>query len=173
MSKDREFVPVNLAVMTVSDTRILETDTSGQALVDMATQAGHAVVDRVIVADNKYLIREIVSRWIADPKVDGILSTGGTGVTGRDVTPEAVGPLFNKAIDGFGELFRQISFQEIGTSTMQSRALGGVANGTFIYCLPGSTGACRTAWNRILVHQFDYRTGPCNLVELMPRLREH
>ncbi len=164
--------PVRIAVMTISDTRTLEDDTSGQALVDMATADGHEVVERILVRDDIYRIRYEVSRWIIDPNVEVVISTGGTGLTGRDGTPEAVRPLFDREIEGFGELFRQISYQTVRTSTIASRAVGGVANGTFIFALPGSTGACRDAWNGILRDQLDLAHKPCNLVELMPRLTE-
>ncbi|MGK5092620.1 molybdenum cofactor biosynthesis protein B [Deltaproteobacteria bacterium TL4] len=172
MSKENTFYPLNIAVMTVSDSRTEETDKSGQMLVDFLTEAGHHLVEKAIVPDDLYKIREIVSRWIADPKVEVILSTGGTGVTGRDNTPEAIGPLLDKHIEGFGELFRALSFQEIKTSAIQSRAIAGVANKTYLFCLPGSTGACKTGWNQILVHQLDRRHHPCNFAELIPRLGE-
>lgn len=167
-----EFVPVNIAILTVSDSRTEETDTSGAALVERLTDAGHKLAEKIIVADDVYKIREIISRWIADPDVFAIISTGGTGLTGRDITPEAVKPLLDKEIEGIGELFRWVSYQDIKTSTVASRALGGVANGTFIICLPGSTGACRTGWDDIIGPQLDYRNRPCNMVELMPRLLE-
>ncbi len=167
-----EFQSLNIAVLTVSDTRTLADDASGQTLVERLTGAGHQLAERAIVADDIYQIRAILSRWIADPAVQIILTTGGTGMTGRDSTPEAVRPLLDKQIEGFGELFRMLSWEEIGTSTLQSRALGGLANATFIFCLPGSTGACRTGWDRILQAQLDARSRPCNLVELLPRLRE-
>ncbi len=170
---ERGFLPLRIAVLTVSDSRTEVNDTSGQALVEALTGAGHRLAEREIVPDDVYRIRAVVARWIADPDVQVVISTGGTGVTGRDGTPEAVAPLLDKAIEGFGELFRVLSYEEIGTSTMVSRAVAGVANGTYLFCLPGSSGACRTAWNRIIAHQLDYRTRPCNLVELMPRLREH
>jgi molybdenum cofactor biosynthesis protein B len=169
---EADFVPVDIAVMTVSDTRTLETDTSGQALVDMLTAARHRLAERLIVPDDKYRIRYEVSRWILDPQVQAIITTGGTGLTGRDSTPEAIAPLFDKPIEGFGELFRWLSYQTIGTSTIASRALAGVANGTFVFCLPGSTGACKDAWDGIIRQQLDRRNRPCNLVELMPRLME-
>ena len=169
---ERELVPVNVAIMTVSDSRTEETDTSGAALVERLTDAGHKLAEKIIVPDDVYKIREIISRWIADPEVFVIISTGGTGLTGRDITPEAVRPLLDKEIEGIGELFRWISYQDIKTSTVASRALGGVANGTFIFCLPGSTGACRTGWDDIIGPQLDYRNRPCNVVELMPRLLE-
>lgn len=169
---DNQFVPVDLAVLTVSDTRTLADDKSGDVLVERATTAGHRVVAREIVADDIYQIRAMISQWIADEGVQAVVTTGGTGVTGRDGTPEAVKPLLDKEIEGFGELFRMISYEEIKTSTVQSRALSGVANGTYIFCLPGSSGACRTGWDRIIQDQLDFRHRPCNLVELMPRLRE-
>lgn len=169
---ERAFQPLNIAVLTVSDTRALADDASGQTLVERLKGAGHRLAERAIVPDDVYQIRAILSRWIADSAVQVVLSTGGTGMTGRDSTPEAVRPLLDKEIDGFGELFRLLSWEEIGTSTLQSRALGGLANATFIFCLPGSTGACRTGWDRILQAQLDARTQPCNLVELLPRLRE-
>ena len=169
---ERELVPVNIAVMTVSDSRTEVNDTSGAALVERLTEAGHTLAEKIIVPDNVYSIREAVSRWIADPDVFVVISTGGTGLTGRDITPEAIRPLLDKEIEGIGELFRQASYEEIGTSTVASRALGGVANGTFIFCLPGSTGACRTGWDKIIGPQLDCRTRPCNMVELMPRLLE-
>ncbi len=167
-----EFQSLNIAVLTVSDTRTLADDASGQTLVERLTGAGHQLAERAIVPDDIYQIRTILSRWIADPAVQVVLATGGTGMTGRDSTPEAVRPLLDKEIAGFGELFRMLSWEEIGTSTLQSRALGGLANATFIFCLPGSTGACRTGWDRILQAQLDARSRPCNLVELLPRLRE-
>jgi molybdenum cofactor biosynthesis protein B len=169
---EAEFRALRIAVLTVSDTRTPETDTSGQALEDMLTEAGHVLAERLIVPDDIYQLRREVSRWIADPDVDVVISSGGTGVTGRDGTPEAVSVLLDRQIDGFGELFRWLSWQEIGTSTLASRALAGVANGTFVFCLPGSTGACRTAWNEILVKSLDQRTRPCNFAELIPRLTE-
>lgn len=172
MSQDREFVPLRIAVLTVSDSRDEATDKSGALLVKMLDESGHELAEKAIVADDKYRIREVVSRWIADDSVPVVLTTGGTGVTGRDGTPEAVTPLLDKVIDGFGETFRSLSYQTIGTSTLQSRALAGVANGTYIFCLPGSTGACKDAWTQLISSQLDYRTRPCNLVELMPRLRE-
>lgn len=172
MAEDRHFIPLNIAVLTVSDSRTEETDTSGKALVEGLTAEGHRLIEKQIVADDVYEIRAVVSRWIAAPEVQAILSTGGTGITGRDGTPEAVAPLLDKTIEGFGEIFRAISFQEIGTSSLQSRAIAGVANGTYIFCLPGSSGACRTAWNQIIRHQLDHRTQPCNLAQLIPRLLE-
>ncbi|MFO1370935.1 MAG: molybdenum cofactor biosynthesis protein B [Candidatus Competibacteraceae bacterium] len=169
---EREFLPLAIAVLTVSDTRTEADDASGGALVERLTAAGHHLAEKAIVTDDLYQIRAAVSRWIADPAVQVVLITGGTGMTGRDSTPEAVRPLLDKEITGFGELFRMLSWEEIGASTLQSRALGGLANATFIFCLPGSTGACRTGWDRILQAQLDGRTRPCNFVELLPRLRE-
>ena len=169
---EREFIPLNLALLTVSDTRTEADDRSGATLCALATEAGHRVVEQCIEPDDRYRIRAAVSRWIADPEVQVVVTTGGTGLTGRDGTPEAIAPLLDKIIDGFGELFRHLSYASIGTSTMQSRALAGVANGTFVFCLPGSTGACRDGWTQLIVHQLDYRTRPCNFVELMPRLLE-
>ena len=169
---DAVFKPLNIAVLTVSDTRGEAEDKSGRRLVDALAAAGHACAEKAIVRDDVYAIRAAVSRWIADPEVDAVLSTGGTGITGRDGTPEAVTPLLDKVIDGFGEMFRVLSYDEIGTSTLQSRALAGVANRTFVFVLPGSSGACRLAWDKLIVHQLDARTKPCNLVELMPRLNE-
>jgi molybdenum cofactor biosynthesis protein B len=173
MSEARSLIPLNIAILTVSDTRTLETDASGQALVDRLQEAGHRLADRRLVRDDKYAIRAVVSAWIADPSVQIVITTGGTGVTGRDGTPEAVQVLLDKLLDGFGEVFRSVSFQEIGTSTIQSRALAGVANGTYLFCLPGSSSACRTGWDRLIRDQLDYRTRPCNLAELLPRLQEH
>ena len=170
--RDSGFVPLNIAVLTVSDTRTEAQDKSGQLLRDKAEGAGHRVVAREIVPDDVYQMRALFSRWIADPMVQVILSTGGTGITGRDSTPEAVAPLLDKAIEGFGELFRALSFGEIGPSTIQSRAVAGLPNGTFVFCLPGSSGACRTAWDKILEPQLDHRTRPCNFAHLIPRLRE-
>ena len=172
MAKDREFIPLNIAVLTVSDSRSEENDTSGKTLVERLGEAGHQLAAKTIVADDIYAIRAIVSRWIADPDVQVVISTGGTGVTGRDGTPEAVQVLLDKEVEGFGEIFRKISWEEIQTSTIQSRALAGVANGTFIFCVPGSSGACRTAWDKLIRLQLDYRTRPCNFVELIPRLNE-
>ena len=169
----REFVAVPIAVMTVSDSRTESDDKSGKLLVSRLQEAGHQFVEKVIVPDNVFQIRAVASRWIADPDIQVVLMTGGTGVTGFDGTPEAVTPLFEKELDGFGEIFRAISFEEIGTSSLQSRAVAGVANGTYLFSLLGSSGACATAWDNLLVHQLDYRTRPCNLVELMPRLLEH
>lgn len=173
LDDSRPFVPVNIAVLTVSDTRTFETDRSGDTLVDRLTGAGHVLADRAIVRDDVEEITARLHAWIADDGVDVVISTGGTGVTGRDVTPEAFEQVFEKRIDGFGEAFRWISFQKIGTSAMQSRAVAGVARGTYLFAVPGSTGACRDAWDEILVHQLDFRFRPCNFVEIMPRLREH
>ena len=169
---ERELIPVNIAVLTVSDSRTEDNDTSGKLLVERLTEAGHQLAEKCIVADDIYKLREVISRWIAADDINAIITTGGTGMTGRDSTPEAVRPLLDKEIEGIGELFRWISYQDIKTSTVASRALGGVANGTFIFCLPGSTGACRTGWDDIIGPQLDYRNRPCNMVELMPRLLE-
>ncbi len=169
---EREFLPVNIAVLTVSDTRTLEDDKSGDTLVDRIAGAGHELAARAIVPDDQDAIVAKLEEWIADPEVDVVLSTGGTGVTGRDVTPEAFASVYEKEIAGFGELFRMLSYEKIGTSTIQSRATAGVAGGTYLFALPGSPGACRDAWDDILVHQLDYRFMPCNFVELMPRLME-
>lgn len=170
--KEREFIPLNIAVLTVSDSRTDETDTSGKGLVQRLTDAGHKLAEKAIVPDHIYRIRAIVTRWIADDDIQVVITTGGTGVTGRDGTPEAIGPLLDKEIEGFGEVFRAVSYEQIKTSTLQSRALAGVSNGTYIFCVPGSSGACKTAWDKVIAHQLDYRTRPCNLVELMPRLLE-
>jgi len=172
MSQERQFIPVNIAVLTVSDSRTEETDKSGHLLAERLTGAGHVLADKVIVPDDIYQIRAVLSRWIADDGVQAVITTGGTGVTGRDGTPEAVTPLLDKTIDGFGEIFRMLSWEDIKTSTIQSRALAGVANATYVFCLPGSSGACRDGWDKIIQHQLDFRHRPCNLVELMPRLRE-
>jgi molybdenum cofactor biosynthesis protein B len=166
------FKPLGVAVLTVSDTRDESTDTSGKTLVEALESAGHRLVERRIVGDDVYRIRAVVSAWIADDNISVILSTGGTGLTGRDGTPEAVAPLLDKTIDGFGELFRAISYQDIGTSSLQSRCIAGVANSTYVFCLPGSTNACTTAWDKLISAQLDSRTRPCNLVDLMPRLDE-
>jgi len=172
MSNERAFIPLNIAILTVSDSRTEETDTSGATLVRLAQEAGHNLAEKRIVPDDRYQIRAAVSGWIADPDVQVVITTGGTGLTGRDGTPEAVLPLLDKIIEGFGEMFRVLSYEHIGTSTLQSRAVGGTANGTFIFCLPGSTGACKDGWNMLLEKQLDYRTRPCNFVEIMPRLLE-
>lgn len=168
----RDFIPLSIAVLTISDTRTEADDKSGKLLVTRLEQAGHHLNEKQIVADNIYQIRATVSRWIAQEKPQVILTTGGTGVTGRDGTPEAVKPLLDKEIDGFGEMFRVLSFESISTSTLQSRATAGVANGTYIFCLPGSSGACADAWDKLINQQLDYRHRPCNLVELIPRLLE-
>lgn len=170
--KEPPFVPLRIAVLTISDTRDESTDTSGQALIERLQTAGHALAERAIVRDDIYRMRAIISRWIADDNVNAVLTTGGTGLTGRDRTPEAIRPLLDKEIEGFGEMFRAISYEEIRTSTLQSRAFAGIARDTFIFCLPGSTGACRTAWDRLIKDQLDYRNRPCNLVEMLPRLLE-
>jgi molybdenum cofactor biosynthesis protein B len=169
---EKAFIPVNIALLTISDSRTLETDTSGKVLRERVLAAKHQLADQKIVPDDKYQIRAVISQWIATPDIQAIITTGGTGLTGRDGTPEAVSVLLDKEIIGFGELFRQMSYQDIRTSTIQSRAIGGVANGTFIFCLPGSSGACKTAWDDILKDQLDHRHRPCNFVELMPRLLE-
>ncbi|MCW9001613.1 MAG: molybdenum cofactor biosynthesis protein B [Rhodospirillales bacterium] len=170
---ERQFLPVNIAVLTVSDSRTLENDKSGQTLVDRIIASNHKVVDRDIVKDDVPTIVARLKKWIDDDSVDVVISTGGTGVTGRDVTPEAFAQVWEKEIPGFGELFRWISYQKISTSTIQSRATAGVSNGTYLFALPGSTGACKDGWDDILVHQLDARYTPCNFVELMPRLKEH
>jgi len=172
MVTSREFIPLTIAVLTVSDSRTAADDRSGTKLGTMLEESGHRLYEKTIVPDDQYQIRAQVSTWIASPEVQVVLTTGGTGLTGRDGTPEAVQVLFDKEMEGFGELFRALSYDSIGTSTMQSRAMAGVANGTFIFCLPGSPGACKDAWSQILCLQLDYRTRPCNLVEIMPRLLE-
>lgn len=169
----RTFIPVRIAIATISDTRTMETDTSGETLATRLTQAGHELAARTIIKDDVELITAQLQDWIADPTVDVVITSGGTGVTGRDVTPEAFQRVLEKQIEGFGELFRMLSYAKIGTSTMQSRALGGVANGTYLFALPGSTGAVKDGWDDILGFQLDSRHIPCNLVELMPRLKEH
>ena len=173
LDPNRPFLAVNIAVLTISDTRGLAEDKSGDTLVERIQTAGHKVAAREIVKDEQAAIIARLKSWIADPEVDVVISTGGTGVTGRDITPEAFQAVFEKEIPGFGELFRFLSFQKIGSSTIQSRAVGGVAGGTYLFALPGSSGACKDAWDDILVHQLDYRFKPCNFVELMPRLQEH
>ena len=167
-----DFVPVRIAVLTVSDTRTARTDGSGAWLAAAIEEAGHVLAGRAIVPDDEAAIRAAVGAWIDDPEVDVVISTGGTGLTGRDVTPEAVAPLFDKAIEGFAVVFHNVSFQSVGLSTIQSRACAGVANGTFIFCLPGSGGAVRDGWEKVIAGQLDARTRPCNLVEIMPRLGE-
>jgi len=172
VTTEKQFIPLNIAVLVVSDTRTDADDTSGNTLVERATTAGHQVIAKKIVPDNIYQIRAAVSNWIADDNTNVVISTGGTGVTGRDGTPEAIQPLLDKVLDGFGETFRMLSYQDIKTSTIQSRALAGVANGTYIFCVPGSSGACRTAWDLLIKDQLDHRTRPCNLAQLIPRLLE-
>ena len=172
MNPDRAFIPLPIAVLTISDSRTEADDRSGNLLVQRLTDAGHRVHARQIVPDDIYRIRAVVSAWIADPRCSVVLTTGGTGVTGRDGTPEAIAPLLDKTIDGFGEMFRVLSYDQIKTSTLQSRAIAGVANGTYLFCLPGSPSACATGWDALISAQLDYRTRPCNLVELMPRLLE-
>lgn len=172
MQTDQAFIPLNVAILTVSDSRTDADDFSGQTLVLRATAAGHQLIEKTIVPDNVYQIRSVVSQWIADESIHVVISTGGTGVTGRDGTPEAIQPLLDKMLDGFGEVFRMISYQDIKTSTIQSRAIAGVANGTYLFCLPGSSNACATAWDKLIKEQLDSRTRPCNLVQLIPRLME-
>ncbi len=172
MIEQQEFTPLNIAVLTVSDSRSEADDKSGPVLVERLQEAGHRLAEKSIVPDDIYQLRAVVSRWIADEAVNVVISTGGTGLTGRDGTPEAIRLLLDKEIEGFGEIFRMLSWEEIGTSTLQSRCLAGLANGTYIFCLPGSPGACRTGWDRLIKAQLDRRTRPCNLVELLPRLRE-
>ncbi|WP_322521878.1 molybdenum cofactor biosynthesis protein B [Guyparkeria halophila] len=172
MSEERHFKPLNIAVLTVSDSRSLAEDRSGDLLVERLEGVGHRLYERQLRPDDIYQIRAAVSRWIAAPDCDVVITTGGTGLTGRDGTPEAVSVLFDKTIDGFGEMFRALSFQTIGSSTLQSRATAGVANRTYLFVLPGSTGACKDAWDNLIESQLDYRKRPCNLVELMPRLTE-
>jgi molybdenum cofactor biosynthesis protein B len=173
IDETKRFVPLKIAVLTISDTRSLKDDKSGAVLTQRIVAAGHFVVERSVVTDEIEAIRARVKAWIEDPVIDVVITTGGTGFTGRDVTPEAVEPLFEKKIDAFSALFLVISFSKIGTSAIQSRATAGVANSTYIFCLPGSPGACKDAWDEILIHQLDYRYGPCNFVEIMPRLDEH
>jgi molybdopterin adenylyltransferase len=173
IDESKKFVALNIAVLTISDTRSLEDDKSGATLADRLTAAGHRLAAREITVDDVEAIRAIVRKWIASADIDVIITTGGTGFTGRDVTPEAVEPLFEKRMDGFSIAFHMLSHAKIGTSTIQSRATAGVAGATFIFCLPGSPGACRDAWDGILAAQLDYRTRPCNFVEIMPRLDEH
>ena len=173
IDETRQFVPLKIAVLTVSDTRVLADDKSGATLAERIEKAGHVVAGRAIVTDDVEEIRAQVKRWIADPAIDVVITTGGTGFTGRDVTPEALEPLFEKRMDGFSTMFLMVSAQKIGTSAIQTRATAGVAGATYIFCVPGSPGACRDAWDEILVHQLDYRYRPCNFVEIMPRLDEH
>lgn len=173
IDENRPFIPVGIAILTVSDTRSLEDDKSGKILSERITSCGHELIDRQIVIDDVDAIQTQIKNWIGDTKVDAIITTGGTGFTGRDVTPDAVEPLFEKRMDGFSEVFHRISYDKIGTSTIQSRATAGVAGATFIFCLPGSPGACKDGWDGILAKQLDYRHMPCNFVEIMPRLDEH
>jgi len=173
IDNSKQFIPLNIAVLTISDTRALDDDKSGATLVDRLTAAGHRLAARDIVTDDVEAIRAIVRKWIADPSVDAVITTGGTGFTGRDVTPEAIEPLFEKRMDGFSIAFHLLSHAKIGVSTIQSRATAGVAGATYIFCLPGSPGACKDGWDGILAHQLDYRSRPCNFVEIMPRLDEH
>jgi molybdenum cofactor biosynthesis protein B len=172
-TNDRPFVPVRFAVLAVSDSRTLDEDRSGATLAERITGAGHILADRAITTDDEKKIRRVVKDWLKNDDVEVIITTGGTGFTGRDVTPDAVEPLFDKRMDGFSSVFHRISYDKIGTSTIQSRATAGLAKGKFVFCLPGSTGACKDAWDGILVKQFDYRQDPCNFVEIMPRLDEH
>ncbi len=173
IDKTIPFVPVRIAVLTVSDTRTPKTDKSGNLLADMLKQAGHKLAEHAIEKDDVEALQAKVKSWISDPAIDVVITTGGTGFTGRDVTPEALKPLFEKEIDGFSTAFHMLSFDKVGTSTIQSRACGGVANATYIFCVPGSPGACKDAWNGILKFQLDIRHRPCNFVEIMPRLQEH
>jgi molybdopterin adenylyltransferase len=173
IDESRQFIALKIAVLTVSDTRDLADDKSGTVLTERIAKAGHAVADRAIVTDDVERIRARIRQWIADPAIDVIITTGGTGFTGRDVTPEAVEPLFEKRMEGFATLFLMVSHAKIGTSAIQTRATAGVAGATYIFCLPGSPGACKDAWDEILLHQLDYRYRPCNFVEIMPRLDEH
>ena len=173
MAQTREFIPLNIAVLTVSDSRTEQNDKSGQLLVKRLADAGHNLAEKYIVKDDIYQIRAVLSKWIADADINAVVTTGGTGVTGRDGTPEAVEPLLDKTIEGFGEMFRMLSYQDIKTSALQSRAVAGVANGTYIFCLPGSSGACATGWDKIIQEQLDHRTAPCNLAMLIPRLLEN
>ena len=173
IDETRPFIPVNIAVLTVSDTRTLADDTSGDTLAARVVAAGHRIAIRAIEKDETAAIEKLLRSWIADPDIDVVITTGGTGITGRDVTPEAFDRVMEKRIEGFGELFRMLSYQKIGTSTMQSRAIAGVAGGTYLFALPGSTGAVKDGWDDILLSQLDNRHRPCNLVELMPRLQEH
>lgn len=173
IDESKPFIPVRIAVLTVSDTRTVKEDKSGTLLAAMLTDAGHQLAEHVIVKDEIPQIREVLNRWIADKSVDAVITTGGTGLTGRDVTPEAVMPMFDKVIEGFSVLMHMLSYEKVGTSTIQSRSVAGVAGGTYIFCVPGSPGACRDAWEGILKYQFDARHRPCNFVEIMPRLTEH
>ncbi len=172
MRTEPQFIPLNIAILVVSDTRTEANDVSGKTLAECALAAGHRIITKKIVPDNIYQIRATASQWIADGAIHVIISAGGTGVTGRDGTPEAITPLLDKQLDGFGEIFRMLSYQDIKTSTIQSRAIAGVANATYIFCLPGSSGACRTGWDALIKEQLDIRTRPCNLAQLLPRLLE-
>jgi len=172
IDESRDFTPINIAVLTVSDTRTAENDTSGDLLASRIAEAGHILGDRALLRDDKDIIRARVKAWIDDPNIDAVVSTGGTGLTGRDVTVEAVKPLFEKEIDGFSVVFHMVSFETVGLSTLQSRATAGLANATFIFCLPGSNGAVKDGWDKVIKAQLDSRHGPCNMVELMPRLNE-
>lgn len=173
INESLDFKPVRIAVLVMSDTRTVENDTSGSLLVERIEGAGHILAARNLLRDDKAAIRKQVSAWIDDPQVDVVITSGGTGLTGFDVTPEAITPLFDKVIDGFSVIFHQVSYESVGLSTLQSRAIAGVASGTFIFCLPGSNGAVRDGWDKVISHQLDSRHKPCNLVELMPRLMEH
>jgi molybdenum cofactor biosynthesis protein B len=173
IDESRSFIPVGIAVLTVSDTRSLSEDKSGQTLADRITEAGHTLVGRAVVTDDAEVIREKVLTWSRDERIDVVITTGGTGFTGRDVTPDALEPIFEKRMDGFSAVFHRISYDKIGVSTIQSRATGGVVNATFVFVLPGSPGACKDAWDGIIRDQLDYRHMPCNFVEIMPRLDEH
>lgn len=172
VNENLEFIPVRIAVLTVSDSRTLENDTSGETLARRIEEAGHVLAARALVRDDPAQIRETVQGWIADPEIDVVITTGGTGLTGRDVTPEALEPLFDKRIEGFSVIFHNVSYESVGLSTLQSRALAGVASGVFIFCLPGSTGAVKDGWDKVIRLQLDSRHKPCNLVEIMPRLLE-
>ena len=173
MSIHNNFIPINIAIVTISDTRILDNDKSGDVLEDRVLKSNHKIISRDIVKDDFDEIYKLFSNLIDNKKIDVIISTGGTGLTGRDITPEVMKTLFEKTIDGFGEMFRWLSYSKIGTSSLQSRALAGVSNGTYIFCLPGSPSTCRDGWDQILIHQLDIRHKPCNFVEIMPRLQEH
>jgi len=173
MSTHINFIPINIAIVTISDTRILDNDKSGDVLEERVLKSNHKIISREIVKDDFNEINTLFSNLINNKKIDAIISTGGTGLTGRDITPEVMKILFEKTIDGFGEMFRWLSYRKIGTSSLQSRALAGVSNGTYIFCLPGSPSACRDGWDQILIHQLDIRHKPCNFVEIMPRLQEH
>ena len=173
MSTHINFIPINIAVVTISDTRVLDNDKSGDVLEKRVLESNHKIISREIVKDDFYKISQLFQNLINNKKIDVIISTGGTGLTGRDITPEVMKTLFDKTIDGFGEMFRWLSYSKIGTSSLQSRALAGVSNGTYIFCLPGSPSACRDGWDQILIHQLDIRHKPCNFVEIMPRLQEH